>query len=445
MLWVSCTCVQGSRKWDCSKQESWAYVFQTLFTWQVDDGSSSEFEESWLLPAAEELNLLASDRKLGPLGWFTGVQCNNQAGPTQGNTLPPANGNIFVGNSKALCQKRMPAALCNTRPSWRAEHDIDHWREAGPDGSNIATFMASTSHASHATSLPQGHSASFAPASNINGTGGHLKEMQIERMEKEWCHFLCDLKSSRFASNKTNKYKQLSPAESGGTERLLTMIWAVNNFHSSGSPPVCCRRKWPPQKNKNDKRWFQNLSGELELPLSLTAHQSCLSFHGILISKVAGFRSSPLLGLKSLTLEICEYEMLKISKSGADVERNLSVRSSWWHCDLPWVPTHRWCLAIPRWHETWVAMSLQLPHPFQSPEAKEQRQVTTRASSETKPLTFYIHFGGVFSLPNMSYVFLILDTSTAQGGGGSFKNRKRIEEIDCCEWRMSEQKHWPTD
>ena len=36
-------------------------------------------------------------------------------------------------------------------------------------------------------------------------------------------------------------------------------------------------------------------------------------------------------------------------------------------------------------------------------------------------------------------------SGTAQGGGGSFKNRKRIGEIDCCEWRMSEQKHWPTD
>ena len=36
-------------------------------------------------------------------------------------------------------------------------------------------------------------------------------------------------------------------------------------------------------------------------------------------------------------------------------------------------------------------------------------------------------------------------SSTAQGGGGSFKNRKRIGDIDCCEWRMSEQKHWPTD
>ena len=40
---------------------------------------------------------------------------------------------------------------------------------------------------------------------------------------------------------------------------------------------------------------------------------------------------------------------------------------------------------------------------------------------------------------------LLITSSTAQGGGGSFKNRKRIGEIDCCEWRMSEQKHWPTD
>ena len=26
-----------------------------------------------------------------------------------------------------------------------------------------------------------------------------------------------------------------------------------------------------------------------------------------------------------------------------------------------------------------------------------------------------------------------ITSSTAQGGGGSFKNRKRIGEIDCCE------------
>ena len=37
----------------------------------------------------------------------------------------------------------------------------------------------------------------------------------------------------------------------------------------------------------------------------------------------------------------------------------------------------------------------------------------------------------------------ILDrtSSTAQGGGGSFKTRKTIGEIGCCESRMSKQKH----
>ena len=40
------------------------------------------------------------------------------------------------------------------------------------------------------------------------------------------------------------------------------------------------------------------------------------------------------------------------------------------------------------------------------------------------------------------YINLYLHTrSTARGGGGSFKNRKPIGEIGCCESRMAEQKH----
>ena len=35
--------------------------------------------------------------------------------------------------------------------------------------------------------------------------------------------------------------------------------------------------------------------------------------------------------------------------------------------------------------------------------------------------------------------------STAQGGGGSFKNRKPIGEVGCCESRMAERRHWWTD
>ena len=43
-------------------------------------------------------------------------------------------------------------------------------------------------------------------------------------------------------------------------------------------------------------------------------------------------------------------------------------------------------------------------------------------------------------------IFLWLYTgSTAQGGGGSFKNRKPIGEVGCCESRMAERSHWWTD
>ena len=39
----------------------------------------------------------------------------------------------------------------------------------------------------------------------------------------------------------------------------------------------------------------------------------------------------------------------------------------------------------------------------------------------------------------------MLTSSTAQGGGGSFKNRKPIGEIGCCESRMAERSHWWTE
>ena len=36
-------------------------------------------------------------------------------------------------------------------------------------------------------------------------------------------------------------------------------------------------------------------------------------------------------------------------------------------------------------------------------------------------------------------------SSTAQGGGGSFKNSKPIGEVGCCESRMAERIHWWTE
>ena len=36
-------------------------------------------------------------------------------------------------------------------------------------------------------------------------------------------------------------------------------------------------------------------------------------------------------------------------------------------------------------------------------------------------------------------------SSTAQGGGGSFKNRKPIGEVGCCDSGMAERSHWWTE
>jgi len=36
---------------------------------------------------------------------------------------------------------------------------------------------------------------------------------------------------------------------------------------------------------------------------------------------------------------------------------------------------------------------------------------------------------------------IMVTSSTAQGGGGSFKNRKPIGEVGCCESGMAERSH----
>ena len=43
------------------------------------------------------------------------------------------------------------------------------------------------------------------------------------------------------------------------------------------------------------------------------------------------------------------------------------------------------------------------------------------------------------------YLYICNSSSTAQGGGGSFKNRKPIGEVGCCESRMAKRIHWCTE
>ena len=52
-----------------------------------------------------------------------------------------------------------------------------------------------------------------------------------------------------------------------------------------------------------------------------------------------------------------------------------------------------------------------------------------------------------FQISDLARKFIVESTSssTAQGGGGSFRNRKPIGEVGCCESRMAERSHWWTD
>ena len=49
------------------------------------------------------------------------------------------------------------------------------------------------------------------------------------------------------------------------------------------------------------------------------------------------------------------------------------------------------------------------------------------------------------SLGSHGSPFINLTSSTAQGGGGSFKKRKPIGEVGCCESGMAKRTHWWTE
>ena len=74
--------------------------------------------------------------------------------------------------------------------------------------------------------------------------------------------------------------------------------------------------------------------------------------------------------------------------------------------------------------------------------------VGTRAQEQMFSIVFFTQchiyymeepWSGYFSGSSMN------TSSTAQGGGGSFKNRRPIGEVGCCESRMVERIHWWTE
>ena len=67
------------------------------------------------------------------------------------------------------------------------------------------------------------------------------------------------------------------------------------------------------------------------------------------------------------------------------------------------------------------------------------------------PFIFHVPFKPPFRsiIPHSCFIsggyWLLYTRNTAQGGGGSFKNRKPIGEVGCCESRMAERSHWWTE
>ena len=53
-----------------------------------------------------------------------------------------------------------------------------------------------------------------------------------------------------------------------------------------------------------------------------------------------------------------------------------------------------------------------------------------------------VHIVGSLTSKLPSIIEFIPVVYTAQGGGGSFKNRKPIGKVGCCELRMAERSHW---
>ena len=56
--------------------------------------------------------------------------------------------------------------------------------------------------------------------------------------------------------------------------------------------------------------------------------------------------------------------------------------------------------------------------------------------------SFTMRIPGLVMTNSLPWKITIFTSSTAQGGGGSFKNRKPIGKVGCCESGMAERIHW---
>ena len=89
---------------------------------------------------------------------------------------------------------------------------------------------------------------------------------------------------------------------------------------------------------------------------------------------------------------------------------------------------------------------LMLGGRWMPPKSPRLRQVL-KAHTLGIPLSGAKYLKGfmLYDPAKVNILYIRFTSSTAQGGGGSFKNRKPIGEVGCCESGMAERIHWWTE
>ena len=88
-------------------------------------------------------------------------------------------------------------------------------------------------------------------------------------------------------------------------------------------------------------------------------------------------------------------------------------------------------------------VDLEIEESVEKPWMRKARVIFQKSS---RPVASFLCDGNnLMNIASSMYAFSVYlylyTSSTARGGGGSFKKRESIGEIGCCESRMSEQKH----
>ena len=116
-----------------------------------------------------------------------------------------------------------------------------------------------------------------------------------------------------------------------------------------------------------------------------------------------------------------------------------------WAPNIKWMKSLKWNSALTPWPSgCFIDQCQGIPFTAEVQHlARWKMGKTPPCPSKIHPILVW-HTGYRVSKPSAKHssCSIQITNSTAQGGGGSFKNRKPIGEVGCCESRMAERSRW---